>query len=244
MNDNHLTSNRSIAFFETILVCSIYIVLSNIAVAKDIFGATQWFTNFSEIKATIAGGFTTGAISQLILVLTLIGLPFFPDARKAISTLRLPAKKSGWRIALIILLIEVVVLYLGWIKDIDKLFDTSTFGLSMSIVPSLDGITQEIIFRGYVVLRLARSGVSRSWQIVLSGILFAAIHINYISYANQELTEMLNGFIYPLVGTFSLGAAWAFAFQQSGYKLLPVVVSHVLVILLVQPWLAYSYAIS
>lgn len=244
MNNSPVTSKKSTAFLETILVCSIFIVLSNIAVAKDIFGATQWFTGFSQVKSNIAGGFTTGAITQLLLVITLIGLPFFPDARKAISTLRLPAAKNGWRIALIILLIEVVVLYLGWIKDINKLFDTSTFGLSMSFVPALDGLTQETIFRGYVVLRLARSGVSRSWQIVLSGILFAAIHINYISFAEEGLIPVLSGFFFPIAGTFSLGAAWAFAFQQSEYKLLPVVVSHVLVIALVQPWLAYSYAIS
>ncbi len=244
MNDKHLTTKKTTAFFETILVCTIYIALSNIAVAKDIFGATQWFTRFSEIESNIAGGFTTGAITQLALVITLIVLPFFPDARKALSTLHQPAAKSGWTIALIILLIEVVVLYLGWIKDIDKLFDTSTFGISMSIIPSLDGVSQEIIFRGYVVLRLARSGVPRTWQILLSGILFAAIHITYVSFADKDFLSILGGFIFPIAGTFSLGAAWAFAFQQSEYKLLPVVVSHVLVIALVQPWLAYFYAIT
>ena len=243
MNERHPTP-KTTAIVETILVCTIYIAISNLAVAKDIFGASQWFPRFSDIESDVAGGFTTGAITQIILVIALIILPFFPDARKAISTLRLPAAKNGWRIAMIILLIEVIVLYLGWIKEFDKLFDASTFSISMSIVPSFDGITQEIIFRGYVILRLARSGVSRTWQIILSGIMFATIHIPYFSLADQDLITMFSGFLIPMAGTFGLGTAWAFAFQQSEYKLMPVVVSHILVIALVQPWLAYTYAIN
>lgn len=244
MIQRHLTNTKTIAFIETALVCSIYIALSNLAVAKDIFGATQWYSEFSEIETNIAGGFTTGAITQIILIIILISIPFFPDARKAISTLRQPARSSGWRIALIILLIEVIVLYLGWIKDFDKLFDISTFGISMSIVPSLDGLTQEIIFRGYVILRLARSGISLKWQIIVSGILFAAIHIPYVAVPSQELSTLISASLIPLAGTFGLGAAWAFAFQQSGYKLMPVVISHILVIAIVQPWLAYAYSVT
>lgn len=244
MNQRHLKNSKSVAFFETATVCSIYIVLSTLAVAKDIFGATQWFSGYSEIQSNIAGGFTTGAITQIILIIVLITIPFFSDARKAISTLLQPATSRGWRIALIILFIEVIVLYLGWIKDLDKLYDTSSFGISMSIVPSFDGLTQEIIFRGYVILRLARSGISVPWQIIVSGILFAAIHIPYVAVPSQDLSMIVSASLIPLAGTFGLGAAWAFAFQQSGYKLMPVVVSHILVIALVQPWLAYAYAIT
>ena len=244
MNHGHLKNPKTVAFFETATVCIIYIVLSNLAVAKDIFGATQWFSGFSQIESNIPGGFTTGAITQIILIIVLISIPIFPDVRKAISTLIQPATSKGWRIALIILLIEVIVLYLGWIKDLDKLYDTSSFGISMSIVPSFDGLTQEIIFRGYLILRLARSGISAPWQIIISGILFAAIHIPYMAVPNQDFSLIVGASLIPLAGTFSLGAAWAFAFQQSGYKLMPVVASHILVIAIVQPWLALAYAIT
>ncbi|WP_190811438.1 CPBP family intramembrane glutamic endopeptidase [Flagellimonas sp. S3867] len=240
----HQTTTKKIAFFETILVGAVYITLSNIAVAKDIFGATKWFNGFSEIESNVAGGFTTGAITQIILVIVLVSIPYFTDVRKSISTLFQPATTRGWRIALIILFIEVIVLYLGWIKEFDKLFDTSIFGISMSIIPSFDGITQEIIFRGYIILRLARSGVSQTGQIIVSGLLFASIHISYAAAPGQDLITMITASLIPMAGTFGLGAAWAFAFQQSEYKLMPVVVSHILVIALVQPWLAYTYAIG
>ena len=244
MNERLQTTTKTTAFFETILICLIYITLANLAVAKDIFGASQWFSGFSEIESNVAGGFTTGAITQIILVIVLISIPYFPDVRRSISTLLQPATTRGWRIALIILLIEVIVLYLGWIKEFDKLFDTSTFGITMSIVPSFDGLTQEIIFRGYVILRLARSGISQTWQIIVSGILFAAIHISYAASPDHDFITMIRASLIPLAGTFGLGAAWAFAFQQSEYNLTPVVVSHILVIALVQPWLAYTYAIT
>ena len=112
----------------------------------------------------------------------------------------------------------------------------------MSLVPALDGITQEIVFRGYVILRLASNGISRFGQIFLSGILFAAIHFSYVTELDPSTVGSTILSLMPLIGTFGLGAAWAFAFQQSGYKLLPVVTSHVLVIILVQPWLAISFA--
>ncbi len=244
MNKRNHTTTKPIAFFETILVCAMYIALSNIAVAKDIFGASKWFHGFSEVESTIAGGFTTGAITQIILVIALISIPYFSDVRKSISSLLLPAPTRGWKIALTILLFEVIILYLGWIKDFNKLFDTSAFGLSMSLVPSFDGISQEIVFRGYVILRLARSGFSKTSQILVSGMLFAAIHINYATGPSHNLITMIGATLAPLAGTFGLGAAWAFAFQQSDYKLMPVVVSHILVIIFVQPWLAYIYAVA
>ena len=230
------------ACFEVVLVCAVYIALSNWAVDKDIFAASHWFSAFSEIESGIAGGFTTGAITQVILILILLSIPYFSDARRAASTLFQPATSRGWRIALFVFLIQVVVLYVGWIKDFSKLIDTSAFGISMALVPSIDGLTQEVIFRGYVILRLVRSGINTKWQIIVSGVLFAAIHMPYAAVGSFDLCTLLSATLLPLAGTFGLGAAWAFAFQQSEYKLMPVVVSHVLVIVLVQPWLAYAYA--
>jgi hypothetical protein len=230
------------AVIETVVVCAIYIGLAQLAVAKDIFGASGWFQDFSPIESDVAAGFTTGAIAQLALVLALISTPVFPHARKAVLTLFQPAARGGWAIALSVLAVEVVALYFGWIRDLSKLADTSVFGISMSLVPALDGITQEIVFRGYVILRLASNGTSRFGQIFLSGILFAAIHFSYVTELDPSTVGSTILSLMPLIGTFGLGAAWAFAFQQSGYKLLPVVTSHVLVIILVQPWLAISFA--
>lgn len=242
MDERSSTKLAAAAIIEVIAVCSVYIALAHLAVAKDIFGSASWFDYFSPTESVVAASFTTGALAQLALVAILLSVPGFPHARNAIWTLFQSATRNGWTIALSVLAVEVIALYLGWIKDFSKLVDVSPFGISMSLVPAFDGVTQEIVFRGYVILRLASGGVSRSWQIMISGILFAAIHFSYVTDLNHSSFQLMILSLMPMFGTFGLGCAWAVAFQQSGYKLLPVVTSHVLVIILAQPWLAMSYA--
>lgn len=233
---------RFLAIAEVASVGFLYIVLARAAVAHDLFGASRWFPRFSDLEAGIAGGFTNGVIVQVLLVACLVALPGFASVRRAIATLLEPATRPGWIIAIAVMVVDVAVLYAGWIGDFGKLFDTSPFGLSMSLVPAIDGVTQEIVFRGYVILRLASAGVGRFWQIVLSGLLFGAIHFSYGQSFDPGSLASLIAALVPFAGTFGLGAAWAFAFQASGYRLLPVVVSHVLVVFLAQPWLATAYA--
>lgn len=232
---------RFLAIAEVISVGLLYVVVARAAVAHDLFGASRWFPRFSDVEARIAGGVANGAIVQILLVACLAFLPGFAPVRRAIATFLKPAARPGWIIAVAVMVFDVIVLYAGWIGDFGKLFDTSPFGLSMSVVPAIDGVTQEIVFRGYVILRLAAAGVGRFWQIVLSGLLFGAIHFSYgQGFDPGSLASFLAALV-PFAGTFGLGAAWALAFQASGYRLLPVVVSHVLVVLLVQPGLAMAY---
>lgn len=233
---------RFLAIAEVISVGLLYVVLARTAVAHDLFGAACRFPGFSDVEAAVAGGFATGAVVQLLLVAGLVALPGFKPVRRAIATQLEPAARPGWIIAVSVMVVDVVVLYAGWIGEFGKLFDTSPFGLSMSLVPAIDGVTQEIVFRGYVILRLASAGVGRFWQIVLSGLLFGAIHFSCGQGFDPGSLSGLLAALVPFAGTFGLGAAWALAFQASGYRRLPVVVSHVLVVLLVQPWLAMAYA--
>lgn len=86
----------------------------------------------SPIESGVAAPLTTGAIAQLALVAVLTAVTIFPDTRKAVLTLFQPAARPGWAIALSVLAVEVVVLYVGWIKDFSKLADVGLLGVSMS----------------------------------------------------------------------------------------------------------------
>ncbi len=241
MEDTSDNSKQSVikALLETLFVGFAYIILARSAVGMDFFGASGWFPAFSEAESQVAGEMTNGAIAQIFLVAILLVVP---QVRQAISTIWQSAPKSGWIIAGSVLMVDVITLYAGWIGDFGKLIDMSPFGISMSVIPSFDGITQEIIFRGYVILRLAQAGISRFGQIAASGFLFGSIHFGYGQMLDlNSLSSLLSMFV-PFAGTFGLGAAWAFAFQESEYKLQPVIVSHMLVIVFVQPWLALSYS--
>jgi membrane protease YdiL (CAAX protease family) len=105
--------------------------------------------------------------------------------------------------------------------------------LILSVVPAADGWSQEVLFRGYVLLRMARSGLPAGPQIFISGCLFAAIHFGY---AGQGIWD----FVSPLVGTFILGCFYAWAVQSGRGSLKPVICCHVLIVITLQPWLALA----
>jgi membrane protease YdiL (CAAX protease family) len=87
-----------------------------------------------------------------------------------------------------------------------------------------------VLFRGYVLFRLTRGGIPGLAQVLVSGCLFAAIHIGY---AREGTWTILA----PLAGPFMLGCFYAWSVQSGRGSLLPVVVCHVVVIVILQPWL-------
>jgi hypothetical protein len=89
------------------------------------------------------------------------------------------------------------------------------------------------MFRGYVLFRLARAGLAPVVQILVSGSLFAAIHFGY---AGETAWEIVS----PLAGTFMLGCFYAWAVRSGGGSLKPVICCHVLIIVVLQPWLALA----
>lgn len=69
----------------------------------------------------------------------------------------------------------------------------------------------------------------------MSGLPFGALHFNYGAAGSGLMEQMI-----PALGTFGHGAALPFACQELDYKILPVVTAHVVIILVLQPWLALA----
>lgn len=220
------------ALTEVFVVCGIYILLARAGVAADWLQTQSWAPFSSQVQNKIAGGFFNGAVAQLILVGLLLISPVGAPARRALASLFLSAPLRGWTIAFSVAIVDIAILYAGWIGDFSHLVDGTAFGLTMSVIPAIDGFSQELIFRGYLILRLMDGGLPRPALAAVSGFMFSLIHINYGGSYNLA----------PILGTFGLGVAWAFAFLESDRKLAPVVASHMLVIAAVQPWLALHYA--
>jgi membrane protease YdiL (CAAX protease family) len=103
----------------------------------------------------------------------------------------------------------------------------------MSLLPLTDGWTQEMMFRGYVLLRLAKADVPAMAQIAASAIAFASIHIGYIGSPGL-------GFIWPLFGTATLGAILAWSVVVARGSILPATVAHLVILIVVQPWLGLA----
>jgi hypothetical protein len=217
------------AFAEVVAVAAAYILISTSAVsAVDI--SFLFPAGWSPAERATGSGFLTGAIVQTALVLFGAWLLGGKDLRKAIAAGLAPSTRKAWTIAAIATAIHIGTALLLFLPQPARVLEVSALNLILSAVPAADGWSQEVLFRGYVLLRLARAGVPAAAQILLSGALFAAIHFGY---------AVENA--WPLVGTFMLGCFYAWAVRSGGGSLKPVIVCHMLIIVVLQPWLALAY---
>lgn len=196
----------------------------------DISHALEWLT---AQEATVVSGFVVGSLSQ-IAAIVLIWLALRPaDLAGAVAKVRVASRPEGWYIALAIIAVETVVIY-GLFLDVGwRALEPSALNLTGSVAPLLDGVTQEVFFRGYLILRLARGGYGPVAQLLFSSLAFSAIHVGYVG-------DDWGSIVPPLLGTLGLGAALGWAFIRSGYSLRPPIVAHVAILPIVQPWLALA----
>ena len=192
---------------------------------------------FEGSEATILAGFFLGAVVQLIFVVILHAAGQ-EDVKAAVASFKAKAPSIGWQIALTVAALDITFIAGGWLEEPARVVEFSKLALLGSLLPAVGGATQIVIFQGFILSRLRRAGMVGWLPIIISGLAFSLIHIGY---ASPPFEPGIGAVLAPLLGTFGLGMAWAWAFQKSNYKLAPVLVSHVLVILVLQPWLALSY---
>lgn len=223
---------QAYALDEVVAVAAGYILISTTAVGT--FDADFLFpSHWSPMERSTGSGFLIGAAVQCALVLIGVYLLSLTDLRKAILAGFTPSNRQGWTIAAIATAIHICTAILLVLPEPTRVWELSALNGVLSAVPAADGWSQEVVFRGYVLFRLARANLPAIVQILLSGGLFAAIHLGYTG-------DTLWAFITPLVGTFMLGCFYAWAVQRGGGSLKPVIACHILIIVVLQPWLALA----
>jgi hypothetical protein len=213
-------------------VAAVYILVSTATVSALDLGflfPADWPT----VQRTTGSGFLVGAVIQLLLVLLVGYLLGSKDLRRAIAASLTPSTRKAWSIAGIATAIHIGTGILVFLPQPGRVWELSELNLILSAIPAADGWSQEILFRGYVLFRLARAGIPALAQILVSGGLFAAIHFGY---AGETAWE----FVAPLAGTFMLGCFYAWAVQSGRGSLKPVICCHMLIIAVLQPWLALA----
>ncbi|HEX8225465.1 MAG TPA: CPBP family intramembrane glutamic endopeptidase [Allosphingosinicella sp.] len=220
------------ALAETGAVAAAYIAISLMSVSA--FDLSFVFPQaWTDAQRAVGSGFLTGALVQASLVLIGAFLLRSADLRRAVGMAFSPSTRKAWTIALIATAIHILTAILVFLPRPERVLEASPLNLVLSAAAAPDGWSQEVFFRGYVLLRLARGGVPGLAQVLISGALFAAIHIGY---AGEGLWATLS----PLVGTFMLGGFYAWAVQSGRGSLKPVVFCHMLIIVVEQPWLALA----
>jgi hypothetical protein len=230
---NRTAKHRKVgATAEVVAVAGAYIVISTTAIAA--LDASFLFpANWPAPERATGSSFLIGAVVQLLLVLVGAYLVGLKDLREAIANTFKRSSREAWVIAGIATAIHIGTGVLAFLPDAREVWELSSRNLVLSLVCSPDGWSQEVLFRGYVIYRLARATVAPATQILLSGALFAAIHFGYAGDTAWTI-------IAPLVGTFVLGCFYAWAVRRGGGSLKPVVCCHILIVIVLQPWLALA----
>jgi hypothetical protein len=220
------------ALVEVGLVSTAYILISTTAV-KSIDAAMLFPVGWSFDERATGSGFLVGALTQVLLVLVGAYVFGLRELREAMAASFASSTRKAWIIASIATAIHIGTALLVFLPEPHRVWELSALNLILSVVPAADGWSQEVVFRGYVLLRLARSGLPGAAQIFISGSLFSAIHFGY---AGEGIWDFLS----PLIGTFMLGCFYAWAVQSGRGSLKPVICCHALIVITLQPWLALA----
>ena len=216
---------------EVLVIVALYIALAHAAVHT--FDASALLPNALAVRERQVGGvFAVGALAQLGLLVLLACTWARREVLEAVRSTVRPASGRSWVIALSAAAIHIVVGVLFFLPDPQQVAEGSgTKAIAVLALP--DAWTQEVMFRGYVMLRLARSGFRAPAQIAIGAVAFGAIHVGYLG-------ESVWDAFWPLFGTITLGAVLGLSAAVSRGSLLPAVCAHALIIAALQPWLALA----
>ncbi|MEQ1864878.1 MAG: CPBP family intramembrane glutamic endopeptidase [Micropepsaceae bacterium] len=95
----------------------------------------------------------------------------------------------------------------------------NTYALYSSImIATTAAFAEELFFRGFLIEVLRRGGFSNVIQVVISALLFGAVHLSYIP-------RDIYGWTIP-VGTAIIGLFWGFVYIWGKRSLWPVITAH------------------
>jgi hypothetical protein len=225
-----MVAKRGRLIAEVVLVTAAYVVFTRLSIAGiDLAGILP--NVLSAEEARIGGVFLVGALAQLFFVAaaTVVSQEFRTAVRATVQ----PAPQRAWIIALAAAAIHCATIAAFFIPDPSRIAELSARNTLLSLLPISDGWTQEVVFRGYVLMRLAKAAVPVPLQIIVSALAFASIHVGYIG------SEGL-GVLWPLIGTATLGGILAWSVVAARGSILPATVAHMAIIAVVQPWLVMA----
>lgn len=143
----------------------------------------------------------------------------------------------GWVVSAV-----VTVLYTGItleaLRGHVQLAEVSAFHVCTSLVAGLSaGIVEELFFRGFVMSELGRSGFGDSVQVFASGFLFGLAHAGWGLFGGKAQWGAALG---AMITTSILGTFYALTYVVSRRSLMPSIVGHVVMDLLIEPWLVLA----
>jgi uncharacterized protein len=177
---------------------------------------------------------TTALFMFSPLAMSLFGrpIPLFENlgfSRGSIAPLLAWVLATVVAIAYILYTMRVIPLVLTKQKEI------SVFKLLGILAALVGGIVEEVIFRRWLMDMLMARGVGLILQVIISGIVFGLAHTAWIL-AKGDFKFTLPA----ILSTSILGILLAIVYLVGGRNLGPCIFAHVLINIIIEPWLMLS----
>jgi membrane protease YdiL (CAAX protease family) len=114
--------------------------------------------------------------------------------------------------------------------------EISLFKLLGIVSAVVGGIVEEVFFRRWIMDMLMSGGFNPILQVIISGIAFGLVHISWTLLAKRDFKATLPA----IISTSILGIFLAVIYLAGGRNLGPCIFAHVLINIVIEPWLMLS----
>lgn len=183
--------------------------------------------------AWVLGGATLTMFSPLAMVLAGYRIPMFQNLGFAKGTMAPPI---AWILAAIVGVGYVLytIKAIPFIASMQR--EISLFKLLGILSAVVGGIVEEVFFRRWTMDMLMSGGFNPILQVVISGVAFGAVHASWTLLAKRDFKATLPA----IMSTSILGILLAIVYLAGGRNLGPCIFAHVLINLVLEPWLMLS----
>ena len=133
-------------------------------------------------------------------------------------------------IAYVLYTMKAIPLVLAKQKEI------SLFKLLGILSAVVGGIVEEVFFRRWIMDMLMSGGIAPILQVIISGIAFGLVHTSWTLLAKRDSKATLP----VIISTSILGIFLAIIYLAGGRNLGPCIFAHVLINIVIEPWLMLS----
>jgi uncharacterized protein len=183
--------------------------------------------------ALILGTATLIMFSPLAMVLAGYPIPMFQNLGFESETIAPP---MAWILATIVVIMYVLYTMkaIPFVASMQR--EISLFKLLGILSAVVGGIVEEVFFRRWIMDMLMSGGFASSIQVVISGVAFGLAHTSWTLLAKRDFKATLPA----ILSTSILGIFLAIIYLTSGRNLGPCIFAHVLINIVIEPWLMLS----
>ena len=212
------------------LLFVLVIIVFNV-IAKILFGSIM----ASGMRARATTELTSAMLGELtVLVLLVLYLKRRGIELRQIGLWNVSPTR-GWIAAAIVASIFIWFNLALPLNNERNLAEISLFHFYNSITAGvIAGFVEEIFFRGFFMTKLAEAGFGKVGQVTISAILYGLVHSAWGFTSGMFTMQMMGS---AVIGTAIFGAFCSIVYLLSRRSLMPVILGHVAIDLIIEPWL-------